>query len=48
MYEEKVFAPLISVDLIENAFKHTDFLAQDSFISILWSLKTVFHHESKQ
>jgi len=34
IYEEKVFAPLISVDLIENAFKHTDFLAQDSFISI--------------
>ncbi len=34
MYEEKVFAPLISVDLIENAFKHTDFLAQDSFIAI--------------
>ena len=34
VYEEKVFAPLISVDLIENAFKHTDFLAQDSFISI--------------
>jgi LytS/YehU family sensor histidine kinase len=34
MYEEKVFAPLITVDLIENAFKHTDFLAQDSFISI--------------
>lgn len=34
IYEEKVFAPLITVDLIENAFKHTDFLAQDSFISI--------------
>ncbi|WP_100077094.1 histidine kinase [Chryseobacterium camelliae] len=34
MYEEKVFAPLISVDLIENAFKHTDFLAQDCFIAV--------------
>ncbi len=34
IFEEKVFAPLICVDLIENAFKHTDFLAQDSFISI--------------
>ncbi len=34
MYEEKVFAPLLSVDLIENAFKHTDFLAGDSFIAI--------------
>lgn len=34
IYEEKIFAPLLTVDLIENAFKHTDFLAQDSFISI--------------
>lgn len=40
VYEEKVFAPLISVDLIENAFKHTDFLAQDSFISILLELQS--------
>lgn len=34
LFEEKVFAPLLSVDLIENAFKHTDFLASDSFIFI--------------
>ncbi|MDC8102996.1 histidine kinase [Chryseobacterium sp. PTM-20240506] len=39
IFEEKVFAPLISVDLIENAFKHTDFLAQDSFISIYLELE---------
>lgn len=39
VYEEKVFAPLISVDLIENAFKHTDFLAEDSFISIHMELE---------
>ncbi|CAA7385756.1 histidine kinase [Chryseobacterium fistulae] len=39
LYEEKVFAPLISVDLIENAFKHTDFFAKDSFISILIELE---------
>lgn len=39
IYEEKVFAPLISVDLIENAFKHTDFLAQDSFIAIQMELE---------
>lgn len=39
LYEEKVFAPLISVDLIENAFKHTDFLATDSFISIQLELQ---------
>ncbi|MCX8533911.1 histidine kinase [Chryseobacterium luquanense] len=38
VFEEKIFAPLISVDLIENAFKHTDFLAQDSFISIQMEL----------
>lgn len=34
VYDEKVFAPLITVDLIENAFKHTDFLIDDAFISI--------------
>ncbi|MEI7488523.1 MAG: histidine kinase [Chryseobacterium sp.] len=39
IFEEKFFAPLISVDLIENAFKHTDFLAQDSFISIKLELQ---------
>ncbi|MBK1895666.1 histidine kinase [Chryseobacterium paridis] len=39
IFEEKVFAPLISVDLIENAFKHTDFLAPDSFISIYLELE---------
>lgn len=39
IYEEKVFAPLLSVDLIENAFKHTDFLASDSFISIQLELE---------
>src|SRR5690606_10471531 len=38
IYKEKIFAPLILVDLIENAFKHTDFLSQDSFISILIEL----------
>ncbi|WP_268053582.1 histidine kinase [Chryseobacterium sp. SL1] len=39
IYEEKVFAPLLSVDLMENAFKHTDFLASDSFISIQLELE---------
>ena len=39
LFEERVFAPLISVDLIENAFKHTDFLAQDSFIAIHMELQ---------
>lgn len=39
VFEEKIFAPLLSVDLIENAFKHTDFLASDSFISIILELE---------
>lgn len=39
IFEKKIFAPLITVDLIENAFKHTDFLAQDSFISIVLELE---------
>ena len=34
LYHENVIAPLITVDLIENAFKHTNFLADDAFISI--------------
>lgn len=38
-YEEKVLAPLITVDFIENAFKHTDFLADDSFILVQISLQ---------
>lgn len=40
IYLQKIFAPLITVDLIENAFKHTDFLAQDSFISINLTLES--------
>jgi LytS/YehU family sensor histidine kinase len=34
VFETKVLAPLITVDLIENAFKHTNFLADNSFILI--------------
>lgn len=34
VFGTKVLAPLITVDLIENAFKHTNFLADDSFILI--------------
>jgi len=39
MYEKKVLAPLISIDLIENAFKHADLQSADSFISIVFELK---------
>ncbi len=38
-YNEKVLAPLITVDFVENAFKHTDFLADDSFIYVFMALK---------
>lgn len=33
-YHQKSIAPMILVDLIENAFKHTDLQSQDSFIRI--------------
>ena len=38
-YEQKLLAPLISIDLIENAFKHADLQKSDSFISIVFELK---------
>lgn len=39
LYEEKVLAPLISIDLIENAFKHADLQSPDAFITIVIELK---------
>lgn len=39
LMDKRILAPLISVDLIENAFKHADILSPDSFISILIELK---------
>ncbi|WP_300672461.1 histidine kinase [Soonwooa sp.] len=39
VFNEKVLSPLISVDFIENAFKHTNFLADDSFILVQISLQ---------
>ncbi len=42
-YNKKVIAPLMFVDLIENAFKHADFQRSDAYISITISLsKGVF------
>lgn len=35
LYEQKILAPLISIDLIENAFKHADLQSPDAFISII-------------
>ncbi|TVQ07840.1 MAG: histidine kinase [Bacteroidetes bacterium] len=39
LFEQKVVVPLITVDLIENAFKHADLQSPDAFISILIEFK---------
>jgi LytS/YehU family sensor histidine kinase len=39
LYEQNILAPLISIDLIENAFKHADLQSADAFISILFEFK---------
>jgi len=39
MYEQKILAPLISIDLIENAFKHADLQSPDAFITIVIEFK---------
>ncbi|MCH5600835.1 sensor histidine kinase [Niabella ginsengisoli] len=36
LYKQHLLAPLISIDLIENAFKHADLQSQDAFISIIF------------
>jgi LytS/YehU family sensor histidine kinase len=38
-FKEKIIAPLITVDLIENAFKHSDLQSGDSFISIVFEIE---------
>ena len=39
LYDQKLLAPLISIDLIENAFKHADIQSPDAFISIILEFK---------
>ncbi|MCD6068183.1 MAG: signal transduction histidine kinase LytS [Bacteroidetes bacterium] len=39
LYEQKLIAPLITVDLIENAFKHADLQSPESFISVVFEFK---------
>ena len=39
LYEQKLLAPLVSIDLIENAFKHADIQSPDAFISITLEFK---------
>lgn len=39
LLEQHLLAPLVSVDLIENAFKHADIQSPDAFISVVFELK---------
>lgn len=39
LYEQPLLAPLISIDLIENAFKHADLQSADAFISIVFEFR---------
>ena len=54
LYTQNVLAPLVCIDLIENAFKHADLRSSESFISITFELKdnvlslTVANKMSKQ
>jgi LytS/YehU family sensor histidine kinase len=36
IYSQKLLAPLICIEIIENAFKHADIQQKDSFISIVF------------
>ena len=37
LYTQNVLAPMVSIELIENAFKHADLQSPDSFISVTFS-----------
>ena len=39
LLQQKLMAPLISIDLIENAFKHADLQSADAFISIVFEFR---------
>jgi sensor histidine kinase YesM len=39
LYEEALLAPLLSIDLIENAFKHADLQSPDAFITVIFEFK---------
>ncbi|MDP2686146.1 MAG: histidine kinase [Aequorivita sp.] len=39
LLEQRLLAPLISIDLIENAFKHADLQSSDAFITVVFELK---------
>src|SRR3954470_8896061 len=40
IYDQRMLAPLVSIDLIENAFKHADLQSSDAFISIVFEFKS--------
>ncbi|UUC44304.1 histidine kinase [Flavobacterium cerinum] len=39
LYQQQLMAPLISIDLIENAFKHADLQSADAFITVVIEFK---------
>lgn len=39
LYDQKLVIPMITIDLIENAFKHADLQSPDAFISIVFEFK---------
>ena len=39
LLNQRLLAPLISIDLIENAFKHADVQSSDAFISIVFEFR---------
>ncbi|MGL2965295.1 sensor histidine kinase [Flavobacterium sp. XGLA_31] len=39
LWEQQILAPLISIDLIENAFKHADLQSPDAFITITFEFR---------
>lgn len=39
LYKQKILAPLITIDLLENAFKHADLTSPSAFIAIEYSFK---------
>ena len=39
LFDQKLIAPLISTDLIENAFKHADLQSSDAFISVVFEFR---------
>lgn len=39
IYHQKLVSPLITIHLVENAFKHADFQSADAFISVVFELR---------